>query len=85
MQRVSPRWTTCLEPLNDPFVKLLKVILSVAIVAGSCVAPARGQMMPDFHLPDVNPGSTRNAVTAVPVSPRDYLHQVTAWYFAHEG
>ncbi|MCO6439259.1 MAG: hypothetical protein J5J06_19380 [Phycisphaerae bacterium] len=36
--------------------------------------------LPDFSLTDVNPASAR---TQQPVSPRDYLGQVSAWYFGH--
>jgi hypothetical protein len=35
---------------------------------------------PDFMLIDVNPNS---ATYQQPVSPRDYLEQVSGWYFAH--
>lgn len=36
--------------------------------------------MPDFSLTDVNANSpTSNQA----VSPRDYLEQVSAWYFGH--
>jgi len=41
--------------------------------------------MPDFSLPDVNSGSRRSGATSLPVSPRNYLHQATAWYFGHEN
>jgi hypothetical protein len=34
----------------------------------------------NFSLPDVNPNSD---TTGEMVSPRDYLGQVTAWYFGH--
>ena len=36
--------------------------------------------MPDFSLTDVNPAST---TAGQPVSPRDYLQQVSGWYFTH--
>ncbi|HPF70114.1 MAG TPA: hypothetical protein PLQ13_05530 [Candidatus Krumholzibacteria bacterium] len=36
--------------------------------------------VPDVHLVDVNPTSTS---FDQPVSPRDRLHQVSAWYFGH--
>lgn len=36
--------------------------------------------MPDFALVDVNPISTRYQQS---VSPRDYLEQVSGWYFGH--
>jgi hypothetical protein len=37
-------------------------------------------VMPDFSLTDVNPNS---ATYNQKVSPRDYLDQVSAWYFGH--
>lgn len=36
--------------------------------------------VPDFHLVDENPASARYKQQ---VSPRDYLGQVSAWYFGH--
>lgn len=36
--------------------------------------------MPDFAVPDVNPASPRFSQD---VSPRDYLGQISAWYFGH--
>lgn len=36
--------------------------------------------MPGFSLTDVSPNS---ATSNRPVSPRDYLEQVSAWYFTH--
>jgi len=36
--------------------------------------------LPDFSLTDVNANSSRYQKA---VSPRDYLGQVTAWYFGH--
>lgn len=36
--------------------------------------------MPDFALVDLNPNSTRVGEL---VSPRDYLEQVSGWYFTH--
>lgn len=35
---------------------------------------------PDFELADLNPGSARYGER---VSPRDYLEQVSGWYFTH--
>ena len=35
---------------------------------------------PDFHLTDVNATSSTSGQA---VSPRDYLEQVSAWYFGH--
>ena len=39
-----------------------------------------GTPRPDFHLTDVNSASSRYNQT---ISPRDYLQQVSAWYFGH--
>jgi len=36
--------------------------------------------MPDFQLVDLNPASSRYNQT---ISPRDYLEEVSAWYFSH--
>jgi hypothetical protein len=44
------------------------------------VAEGEGSPMADFHLQDVNPASARFGQS---VSPRDYLSQVSAWYFGH--
>ena len=40
--------------------------------------PAFGEPVSDFSLEDTNPGSVR---FGNPVSPRDYLLQVTGFYF----
>ncbi len=45
---------------------------------GQMAARAAG-LIPDFQLPDVNPNSARYLA---PVSPRDYLLQVSGYYFA---
>ena len=43
-------------------------------------AEGEGEPQPDFALVDVNAtSSTHNQA----VSPRDYLEQVSAWYFGH--
>ena len=39
-----------------------------------------GGVVPDFSLIDVNPASSTHGQ---PVSPRDYLQQVSGWYFGH--
>ncbi|MBP88378.1 MAG: hypothetical protein CMJ64_16960 [Planctomycetaceae bacterium] len=39
-----------------------------------------GDPQPAFQLEDVNPDSPRFGES---VSPRDYLSQVSAWYFGH--
>jgi hypothetical protein len=40
--------------------------------------------LPDFATQDWNTDSLRRKVTAEDLSPRNYLNQVTAWYFGHE-
>jgi hypothetical protein len=62
---------------------LLAVVVSALCVAFAGSA-AQGQEVANFSLPEINTTSLRRAVTAEPISPRDYLHQVTAWYFASE-
>ncbi len=54
------------------------VIFSV-LSAGSSVA-AGDEMVPDFALEDVNSTSPTHRLF---VSPRDYLEQVSGWYFGH--
>ena len=56
--------------------RLLCTFLSAAV---ACWAD---QAVPDFHLPDVNPHSPRHGAV---VSPRDYLLQVSAYYFGEAG
>lgn len=55
-------------------------------MAAACgvVAPVgRGaEPVPDFRLPDVNPSSVRYRAE---VSPRDYLLQVSGYYFGDAG
>ncbi len=43
---------------------------------------ASGQPVPDFSLDDVNPNSPRFQAK---VSPRDYLQQVSGYYFGSAG
>jgi hypothetical protein len=55
---------------------------------GVCQAPDEGDgvdqpsalALPDFSAEDVNPQSSRYQRA---VSPRDYLGQISAWYFGH--
>ena len=60
---------------NLPFVK--GMYLSVFVLIGGILARAADQL-PDFKLSDVNPNSNRRAGW---VSPRDYLLQVSGYYF----
>ncbi|MCC7291406.1 MAG: hypothetical protein IT449_05005 [Phycisphaerales bacterium] len=43
-------------------------------------APPDADAMPDFSLVDLNPESPRRGEA---ISPRDYLGEVSAWYFGH--
>jgi len=43
-------------------------------------APSDRPLMSDFTLIDVNPNS---ATSGQPVSPRQYLSRISAWYFGH--
>lgn len=47
---------------------------------GEPLDPRIGMYVPDFTLPDLNPNSLRYEQ---PISPRDYLQQVSGWYFIH--
>jgi len=62
----------------------LPIITALTLVAA---APAQTPAVPvsDFSLPDINTTSLRHRVTAADLSPRQYIHQVTAWYFGNEG
>ena len=55
------------------------VVVSLALLAGSSAANS-AEIMPDFSLIDVN---STSATYNRPVSPRDYLKQVSAWYFGY--
>lgn len=46
---------------------------------GGSVTPVVGQL-PTFALPDLNMASPR---ASQQVSPRDYIRQVSVWYFGH--
>ena len=56
-----------------------RMLLSVNSVIGG-EGEGSAQQVADFALIDVNPTS---ATFDQPVSPRDYLGQVTGWYFGH--
>ena len=51
-------------------------------LAESVVAAWAGDRPPDFQLMDANPNSMRYNT---PVSPRDYISQVSGYYFANAG
>ena len=53
----------------------------VFLVLSAWVSDASGgKVVPDFSLIDVDPASSTHDQ---PVSPRDYLQQVSGWYFGH--
>jgi cell division septal protein FtsQ len=54
-----------------------RMLLSVFLLVG-CVWSWAAEQVPDFKLNDVNPRSNRQAGS---VSPRDYLLQVSGYYF----
>ena len=55
------------------------LVVPFVLLAGPAVE-AIAEMMPDFALVDTN---TTSSTYDQPVSPRDYLQQVSAWYFGH--
>lgn len=55
------------------------LIVPFLLFAGSAVE-ADAEIMPDFALVDTN---TSSLTYGQSVSPRDYLQQVSAWYFGH--
>jgi hypothetical protein len=53
-----------------------------ALCLSSSLVLQGAEAVPDFKLVDTNPSSNRHAGL---VSPRDYLLQVSAFYFGHAG
>ena len=58
----------------------IHVGLSVLLALFATPSASGAGLMPDFELLDTNPNSPRYDQ---PVSPRDYLRQVSGWYFGH--
>lgn len=56
----------------------------LVLLATAAVSPAQSPVT-NFSLKDENSASHRRAATSLFVSPRDYFHQITAWYFGHEN
>jgi hypothetical protein len=55
----------------------MRLILRI-VLASAGMAAAFAQPVPDFQLRDVSAASTRHAAV---VSPRDYIMQVSGYYF----
>jgi hypothetical protein len=53
---------------------------AVALDGFAAEAEGSGEIVPDFSLEDVNPDS---ATSGQPFSPRDYLEQVSGWFFSY--
>ena len=68
---------------------LAQVLACVAVALGVSACNDKSSsssgppLMAEFFLDDVNPSSPRFASS--PVSPRDYLTQVSAFYFGHSN
>jgi hypothetical protein len=62
----------------------MKYLHLLIAISASAAGGLEGAPVPDFSLPEVNTLSTRYRATTAPVSPGNYLHQVTGWYFGHE-
>lgn len=61
---------------------LLTILMGLLCLPAAAIESAP---LPDFSVSDINIGSDRRKVTSAPVSPRNYLNQVTGWYFGFEG
>jgi hypothetical protein len=67
LERLDARW-----PLD-----------AAAVLAGSewpAAAEGEEELVPDFSLLDTNPASSTYNQS---VSPRDFVGQISAWYFGH--
>ncbi len=60
--------------------RIWPLLVLTACGGGAANAPVADGPVPEFGLQDVNATSQRLGQT---VSPRDYLGQVSAWYFGH--
>ncbi len=59
---------------------LARLIVGVGLIGQ--VSSWAAELVPDFRLADLNPNSVRYQS---PVSPRDYLLQVSGYYFGNAG
>ena len=65
---------------NAPGRCVIVAALCVILACGSEDPAAPLQHAPDVALVDVNPNSSRHDES---ISPRDYMNQVSVWYFGH--
>jgi hypothetical protein len=56
--------------------------IGIFVMCGALVTVGATELATDFQLLDVNPNSVRHGA---PVSPRDYILQVSGYYFATAG
>ena len=63
--------------------------LALFLLAGGChgdnptkPTPVPAEVVPDFHVLDVNPNSASHGDS---ISPREYLGKISCWYFGHAG
>jgi hypothetical protein len=56
--------------------------LNVLVLAAGVASAWAAEPVPDFRLVDANPNSLR---AQTPVSPRDYVLQVSGYYFGAAG
>jgi hypothetical protein len=62
----------------------IKKLSFTALAAFAAVAAALGaEPVPDFQLRDLNTASPRYSAIGTAVSPRDYILQVSGYYFGH--
>ncbi len=56
------------------------VLVVLFVLSAETPVAGGAEMVPDFALVDVN---STSSTYDQPVSPRDYLQQVSGWYFGH--
>ncbi len=79
LQPMNPGDNTC-GTEGDTCASDLACCAPLACSNGLCQVPVAAAALPDFSAIDVNPRSPRYEQA---VSPRDYLGQISAWYFGH--
>ncbi len=61
---------------------MMKRLMLIALGAIAAWTAQAAEQVPDFRLTDANPASNRHGAQ---VSPRDYLLQVSGYYFGSAG